>query len=86
MLWDNLSVHKKPRAAQAIEAKGAWIMVLPRYSPNFNPIEMAFSKLKAHLRKGKARSCEAPWKAVGRACNLFSLQECWNFFKATTVF
>ena len=50
VILDNLSVHKSPRAAQMLKARGAWFLFLPQYSPDLNPIEMAFSKLKAHLR------------------------------------
>ena len=83
VILDNLNVHKSPRAAQAIRAKGAWVLFLPRYSPDLNPIEKAFSKLKTLLRKAKARTYDDLWKAVGKVCNLFTEQECWNYFKAT---
>lgn len=81
VIWDNLNVHKSPRAAAAIAERKAWILFLPRYSPNLNPIEMAFSKLKTLLRKQKARTYDDLWKAVGKVCDLFSQQECWNYFK-----
>lgn len=83
VIWDNLNVHKSPRAAEAIRARGAWALFLPRYSPDLNPIEKAFSKLKAQLRKAKARTYDDLWKAVGHVCSLFTPQECWNYFKAT---
>ena len=83
MVWDNLNVHKSPRAAEAIRARGAWVLFLPRYSPELNPIEKAFSKLKTLLRKQKARNYDALWQAVGCVCNLFTPQECWNYFRAT---
>ncbi len=51
------------------------------YSPDLNPIEMAFSKLKAHLRAMKARTIEALWKAIGDICDLYSPDECWNYLK-----
>lgn len=82
VILDNLNVHKSPRAAAALAAKGAWFLFLPKYSPDLNPIEMAFAKLKAHLRKAAARSIDALWRAVGDICSLFTSQECWNFFKA----
>ncbi|HCH72062.1 MAG TPA: hypothetical protein DFK19_08425 [Ochrobactrum sp.] len=82
VIWDNLNVHKSPRAAAAIAEKGAWILFLPQYLPDKNPIEMAFSKLKSLLRKAKARTYDDLWKAVGKVCGLFSPQECWNYFKA----
>jgi transposase len=65
-----------------LREKGAWFLFLPPYSPDLNPIEMAFSKLKAHLRRTGARTIEALWRAVGEICDLFEPQECWNFFKA----
>lgn len=83
VVWDNLNVHKSPRAAQAIRQRGAWLLFLPRYSPDLNPIEKAFSKLKTLLRKAKARTYDALWKAVGQICDLFTPQECRNYFKAT---
>lgn len=83
VVWDNLNVHKSPRAAEAVRARGAWILFLPRYSPDLNPIEKAFSKLKTLLRKAKAKTYDDLWKAVGHICGLFSPQECWNYFKAT---
>ena len=58
---------------------------LPRYSPDLNPIEMAFSKLKAHLRKAAARTYEELWKATGSICDLFSPSECWNFLEEQTM-
>ena len=83
VVWDNLNVHKSPRAAEAIRARGAWMLFLPRDSPDLNPIEKAFSKLKALLRKAKARNYDSLWKAVGHVCDLFTPQECWNYFRAT---
>lgn len=83
VILDNLNVHKSPRAAQALHNKGAWFLFLPKYSPDLNPIEMAFSKLKAHLRKAKARTFDALWQAIGNICDMFEPQECWNYFDAT---
>lgn len=83
VVWDNLNVHKSPRAARAIRERGAWVLFLPRYSPDLNPIEKAFSKLKTLLRKAKARTYDDLWKAVGHVCDQFTPQECWNYFKAT---
>jgi len=82
VVLDNLSVHKSARAAEALRACGAWFLFLPQYSPDLNPIEMAFSKLKAHLRGTAARTFEALWAALGDICALFDPRECWNFFKA----
>lgn len=56
VVLDNLNVHKSPRAAAALAERGAWFLFLPRYSPDLNPIEMAFAKLKTHLRKAAARN------------------------------
>ena len=83
VVWDNLNVHKSPRAREAIRAQGAWVVFLPRYLPDLNPIEKAFSKLKTLLRKRKARTYDDLWKAVGHICDLFTPQECWNYFKET---
>lgn len=82
VILDNLNVHKSPRAAQAIANTGAWILFLPKYSPDLNPIEMPFAKLKAHLRKAKARTYDQLWKAIGKITNLFTPTECRNYFKA----
>jgi len=82
VIWDNLNVHKNAAALEAIKAQGAWVLFLPRYSPDMNPIEKAFSKLKALLRKAKARTYDDLWKALGKVCDLFTPQECWNYFKA----
>jgi transposase len=59
-----------------------WILFLPPYSPDLNPIEMAFAKLKAHLRAKAVRTIDALWKAIGQICDLFSPQECQNYFDA----
>ena len=81
VIADNLSVHKSARAAQALKARGAWFLFLPQYSPDLNPIEMAFAKIKALLRKAATRTFAALWAALGDICALFSPDECWNFFK-----
>ncbi len=82
VILDNLAVHKSAKAARILKEKGAWFLFLPPYSPDLNPIEMAFSKLKAHLRAAGARTFDALWRAVGSICDLFSQQECWNYFVA----
>ncbi len=82
VILDNLSSHKSPGAARALHAIGAWFLFLPPYSPDLNPIEMAFSKLKTLLRKRAARSFDAITQALGEICNLFSVTECRNYFKA----
>ncbi len=82
VIMDNLSSHKSPKAERTIRSKGAWLLFLPPYSPDLNPIEMAFSKLKAHLRAKAVRTIDQLWKAVGDICSLYSEQECQNYFKA----
>ena len=80
VIMDNLSSHKAPAAREAIEAAGAKLLFLPPYSPDFNPIEQAFSKLKAHLRKAAERTIHGLWNAIGRILDLYSPQECANYF------
>lgn len=65
-----------------IHTVGAWFLFLPPYLPDLNPIEMAFSKLKALIRKAAARTYEDLWQVVGYVCDLFSDEECCNFLKA----
>lgn len=81
VILDNLAVHKSAKAAACLKERGAWFLFLPPYSPDLNPIEMAFAKLKAHLRKAKARTFDALWRAIGDICDLFKPTECWNFLK-----
>lgn len=82
VIMDNLSPHKSPVVEQVIRARGAWILFLPPYSPDFNPIEMAFAKLKALLRAKAVRTIDDLWKAIGHICSLFSPEECANYFGA----
>jgi transposase len=82
VILDNLSVHKSAVAEAAIKARGAWMLFLPQYSPDLNPIEMAFSKLKAYLRKAAARTFDTLFEALHDICNLFKPAECSNYFKA----
>jgi len=82
VILDNLPAHKSQAAEQAIRARGAWLLFLPPYSPDLNPIEMAFSKLKAHLRAKAARTIDDLWRAIGDICILYDPTECANFFKA----
>jgi transposase len=79
---DNLSSHKGDEVRKAIEAAGATMRFLPPYSPDFNPIEKAFSKLKALLRRAAERSVEALHKTIIRLARLFTPKECANFFAA----
>ena len=82
VILDNLSSHKSEKAAELLKAQGAWFLFLPPYSPDLNPIEMAIAKLKALIRKAAARSYDELWNAAGAACELFSSDECENFFRA----
>ncbi len=82
IIMDNVRFHYCKEVKDKIESVGAKILFLPPYSPDFNPIEMAFSKLKAHLRKHMARTIDDLWKAIGNICDLFSIQECRNYFEA----
>ena len=82
VILDNLSSHKSPKAAEILREIGAWLLFLPPYSPDLNPIEMAFAKIKTLIRKAAARSYQELWRAVGNVCDLFTKQECANFFKA----
>jgi transposase len=82
VILDNLASHKSEKAKAILKERGAWFLFLPPYSPDLNPIEMAFAKLKAHLRRIGARTIDALWKAVGSICNLYSPDECSNYLKA----
>ena len=82
VILDNLPAHKGSRVRQAIEAGGASILYLPPYSPDFNPIENAFAKLKAFLRKAAERTIEGLWRVIGRLVDLFTPDECANYFTA----
>jgi transposase len=82
VVMDNLAAHKRAEVAIAIAAAGARLLYLPPYSPDLNPIEMAFAKLKAALRKAAARSIEALVHAIAVALAAFTAQECLNFFAA----
>ncbi len=82
VVMDNLSSHKGPRVREMIESVGARLEYLPPYSPDFNPIENAFSKLKALLRKAAERSIDGLWTAIGRLLKLFTSNECQNYFAA----
>ena len=82
VILDNLAVHKSEKAAQCLKQRGAWFLFLPAYSPDMNPIEQAFAKIKSHLRKAEARTFDALWRALGDICNLFEPHECWNYLRA----
>ena len=82
VVMDNLSSHKGPAVRQAIEVAGARLFYLPPYSPDFNPIENAFAKLKALLRKAAEPTVDGLWDAIGQIINLFTPNECANYFAA----
>ncbi len=82
VIMDNLPAHKVSGVRKAIESAHAQLLYLPPYSPDFNPIEMAFSKLKAILRKAAARSIDALWKVIADALDAFTPEECRNYFTA----
>ena len=83
VLLDNLAAHKSPAAEQAIRARGAWLLFLPPYSPDFNPIEMAFSKLKACIYvPAPPEPSTICGKPIGDIFNLFQPDECRNYFHA----
>lgn len=81
VFMDNLRTHKIAGVREALEAAGAKVRYLPAYSPDFNPIEMAFSKLKAALRNGAARSVKALIRLIGRLIKTFAPRECANYFR-----
>lgn len=82
VVMDNLGCHKGAAVRAAIEDAGAELRFLPPYSPDFNPIEHAFAKLKALLRKVAARTRDTLWDAVGRILDAFTHEECANYFTA----
>jgi transposase len=81
VILDNLGSHKGKAARDAIRAKGAHLIFLPPYSPDLNPIEQVFAKLKHLLRNAEPRDIEATWRKVGELLDLFSPDECANYFK-----
>jgi transposase len=81
VIMDNLRVHKMAGVREAIEAVGAKLLFIPPYSPDLNPIELAFSKLKAQLRAKAIRTVEALWDALGDLCGRLSPEECANYFR-----
>lgn len=82
VIMDNLSTHKLPAVKMAIERAGASLRFLPAYSPDFNPIENAFSKVKAHLRKSAARTVPALWDAITTAIDSLTPLDCAGYFTA----
>ncbi len=82
VILDNLPAHKGAAVRAAVEATGARLLFLPPYSPDFNPIENAFSKLKSILRKAAARTVPELWDAIRDALPRFTPNECANYFTA----
>lgn len=80
VVMDNLGAHRGERVRELIEARGCSLLYLPPYSPDFSPIEEAFSKLKALLRKAKARTCEALVEAIGQALEAVSAKDARGWF------
>ena len=82
VVMDNLACHRSAAVRDAIQGAGAELRFLPPYSPDFNPIEMAFSKLKACLKRRAARTVDELWDAIGEATDNFTPTECQNYFAA----
>jgi len=81
VVLDNLAPHKQPEVQAAVEARGARLQFLPPYSPDFNPIELAFAKLKAFLRAARPRNFDQVVELIAIALDLFSPAECRNFMR-----
>lgn len=81
VVWDNLSVHKSVRARALIAAANCQVVFLPPYSPDFNPIELAFSKLKTAVRRAKQRTVPGLWSAIGTGLNTISAQDARGWFQ-----
>lgn len=80
VVWDNLSVHKSARARQLIESAGCQVVFLPPYSPDFNPIELAFSKLKTTVRRANQRTVPGLWEAIGTGLNQITAHDARGWF------
>ena len=81
VFMDNVRTHKVAGVREAIEAAGAQLRYLPAYSPDLNPIENAYAKIKSDLRKGAARTVDALWKLVGRSVKAIAPSECAGYFR-----
>ena len=79
VIMDNLAAHKSPLVEQLIRDRGAWVLFLPPYSPDLNPIEQVFAKLKTLLRKASERTVEATWRRIGSLLATFQPSECTNY-------
>lgn len=82
VIMDNLAPHKSAAVRKAIEAAAASLLLLPPYSPDLNPIENAFARLKALLRKAAERTVDGLWRRIGLLIDAFTPQECANYFAA----
>ena len=82
VVMDNLPAHKVSGVRRAIKTAGATLRYLPPYSPDFNPIELAFAKLKALLRKAAARTVDELWQTIATILDAVTLDECQNYFAA----
>lgn len=81
VIMDNLPAHRVKGVREAIEAASATLLFLPPYSPDFNPIEQLFAKLKALLRKAAARTVDALWQTIAEVIEVFTPDECANYFR-----
>jgi transposase len=81
VVLDNFSAHKIPGVREVIAAAGARLLYLPPYSPDFNPIDQVFAKLKALLRKAAERTVEDPWDRIAALLDAFTPSECTNYFR-----
>ena len=81
VILDNLGSHKGNEVRRLIAARGAYLLFLPPYSPDLNPIELAFAKLKALLRKAAERSVDEIWARIGECLDAFTPDECQNYFR-----
>ena len=82
VIMDNLSSHKRTSVRELIEEVGATLVFLPPYSPDFNPIEKAFARLKAMLRKAGERTVAGLWDLIGKLVDIFQPDECANYFSS----
>ena len=81
VVMDNLASHRSARVRKLIRAHGAKLFFLPKYSPDLNPIEQVFAKLKTLLRKADERTVEATWRRIGSLLDCFTPAECANYLK-----
>src|SRR5262249_45322797 len=85
VVMDNLSSHKSERVRQAIDVRGAEVLFLPPYSPDYNPIEKAWSKVKSYLRRVSERSVVGLWNAIGDALGTITAKDCRGFFRSCGI-